>query len=221
MGVNVRPVTTPTSSPPPSEPAPPPAIDELVRAFREHVRRALDAPLPADPAALAVVDHYLSLARKESRAPILALLSAEAGAFFGELVRRNLGARWLGDGADPRRLRVLLTHRFCHFSPVDLATAAILGEDPPPDDPRLPPGPPLDLAFHLRKGDEPEEDEAGWVAARLAELRPVPADEYHGLTCRYETLELILQMLAARDAAASRPPRTWGVEDYLAALAGT
>src|SRR5690606_39766463 len=48
------------------------------------------------------------------------------GAWFGELIRREIGGTWIGDGVDPRRLRLLLEPQFVHFSPVDMASEAIL-----------------------------------------------------------------------------------------------
>jgi hypothetical protein len=230
-------------------------VGDLERRFKEAVQRSLRFDLDGSVTSLAVVDHYLAQAREETRAPILSLLAAGAGAYFGELVRRHIGGLWLGDGKDPRHLRLLLTPAFVYFSPADLALTAILGEEPDPDDPRAPDGVPLDPGFHLDAGarlphrkrppepepepadaeadpdDPPEEppdptrlphddgsDDATWIAARLAELAPVPEDQFYSLTARYETLELILEMLAARREAGGYEPYTYTVQDYLQAF---
>lgn len=226
-------------------------VSDLERRFREAVARSLRFELDGSVTSLAVVDHYLAQAREEQRAPILALLAAGAGAYFGELVRRELGGMWLGDGEDPRHLRLLLTPAFAYFSPVDVAFAAIVGDEPGPDDARAPAGIALDASIHLQtevrppphpvRAVDPEEpppdpldiletapapllpyddgsDDATWVAARLAELAPVPADQFYSLTTRYETLELILQLLASRRAAAGYEPYTYTVQDYLHAF---
>jgi hypothetical protein len=227
-------------------------VRDLEHNFRDSVERSLNFKLDGSVASLAVVDHYLAQARSETRAPILALLAASAGAYFGELVARHLGGLWLGDGREARHLRLLLTPNFAYFSPVDMAFTAILGAEPGPDDPRLPPGLPLDPAIHLRADaspppnprrgadldepppDPPEPVEAGaeplppphddgsddatWIGARLAELAPVPADEFYSLTTRYETLELILELLATRRAHAGYEPYTYTVQDYLHAF---
>lgn len=176
--------------------------------------------------ALAYADHYLGMLRDEDREPIVSLVAANAGAWFGELIRREIGATWIGDGKDPRRLRLLLEPNFIHFSPVDLAYAAILvGE--PDDDPRLPPGSPLDAAFHLRKparsededeSDEPDLSDQAWIAERLAEIPPLPEDQFYSLTGRYETLLLILELLASRHASLGREPTLYHLNDYIAAL---
>ncbi|HEY0134160.1 MAG TPA: hypothetical protein VGB85_08770 [Nannocystis sp.] len=241
------------SPPPPTDEARAKAVTRLVsdleQNFRDAVQRSLHFALDGSVTSLAIVDHYLEQARDEQRAPILALLAAGAGAYFGELVRRELGGLWIGDGSDPRHLRLLLTSEFAYFSPVDVAFAAIVGEDPDPDDPRTPPGVPLDISIHLRDTDQPPpnprrvddpedppadppetvtelpplpyddgSDDASWISARLAELAPVPADQFYSLTTRYETLELILQLLASRRALGGYEPYTYTVQDYLHAF---
>ncbi|HET6583143.1 MAG TPA: hypothetical protein VFG69_06845, partial [Nannocystaceae bacterium] len=185
---------------------------------------------------LAFVDHYLRSvrqgerkdARSETRAPILLLVAAEAGAWYGELVRREIGGQWIGDGRDPRSLRLLLRHQWLHFAPVDQALEAVLGPDGDDSD-RMPEGPPLDTAFHARTAagspardgagdgtphDATPPDDASWLAERLLELPPVAEDEYYSLTCRFETLQLVLELLAAKHAGEGRSPREYGLEDY-------
>ncbi len=219
-------------------------VCDLDRRFRESVHRALQFELDGSVASLAVVDHYLSLARDESRAPILGLLAAGAGAYFGELVRRHLGGLWLGDGSDPRKLRLLLTAEFVYFAPVDVALAAILGEEPDPEDPRSPDGVEFDAGLHLRtkvmplpnpRTDPPTEteppdadpspqpqddgsDDTTWISTHLEQLSPVPKDQFYSLTTRYETLELMLQLLASRRALAGYDPYTYTLDDYLQAF---
>lgn len=247
-----------TSTPPPGDEARATAVARIVsdleQGFRDAVQRSLHFALDGSITSLAIVDHYLEQARSETRAPILALLAAGAGAYFGELVKRHLGGLWIGDPADPRTLRLLLTSEFAYLSPADVAFAAIVGEEPDPDDPRAPAGLPLDTAIHLRSTDaappnprraaDPEDppadpesitsadppasaeaqpyddgsDDASWIAARLGELAPVPADQFYSLTTRFETLELILQLLATRRSLAGYEPYTYTVNDYLHAF---
>jgi len=237
-------------------------VADLERVFRTQVERTLGQPLDTGPIALAFVDHYLSLARHERRAPVLELLAAGAGAWFGELVRREVGGTWIGDGVAPRRLRLLLAPQCLHFSPADVALQAIVSEELDPSDERLPAGEPaFDPRFRVRAtaGDEasldddpptetellarwrdeaatagelpppwvrggegtpPVEDDARWLEARLAELPPVPEDQFHSLTGRYETLTLMLELLAAKQLSDGRAPRTWSLSDYMAVFAG-
>lgn len=198
-------------------------VEALVRGFEEQVRRALQVELDGSITSLAFVDHYLSLAREEDREPIVSLLAAGAGAYFGELVRREIGGAWVGDGENPRRLRLLLEPQFVHFSPVDQAYEAIAGQSLDTDEPRVGPGPAFDSGFGLepaRTDDEPREDDGEWLSERLAELPPVPEAEFHSLTCRFETLQLMLELLAAKHADEGVPPRRLGLPDYVAVLAG-
>jgi hypothetical protein len=199
-------------------------VEQLSAAFREQVERALGVALTDElgTTALAFVDHYLSLVRDETREPIVSLVAANAGAWFGELIRREVGGTWIGDGKDPRRLRLLLEPQFVHFSPVDMAYEAIFSAAAEPGDPRLPDGTTLDCAFHLRKqpvGDQEPADHA-WVADRLAEAPPVPEDQYYSLTGRWETLELILELLASRELERGGEPTRYHLNDYVAVLAG-
>ena len=46
----------------------------------------------------------------------------------------------------------------------------------------------------------------------------MPADQFYSLTTRYETLELILQLLASRRALGGYEPYTYTVQDYLHAF---
>ncbi|MFO7567146.1 MAG: hypothetical protein R6X02_31160 [Enhygromyxa sp.] len=201
-----------------------PLIEQLASAFREQVRRALGIELSDEvgTTALAFVDHYLGSLRDETREPIISLVAANAGAWFGELVRREIGGFWIGDGVDPRRLRLLLEPQFVHFSPVDMAYEAILSGSVEPGDPRVPQGATLDSAYHLRKRSpapfEHEPADHDWVLDRLAESPPVPEDQFYSLTGRFETLELILELLASREQARGREPTRYHLNDYVAAL---
>lgn len=208
-------------------------VTMLIGQFREQVQRALQTDLDGSTTSLAIVDHYLAMARDEEREPILSLLAAGAGAYYGELVRRTFGATWIGR-QEPRSLRLLLAPQLIHFSPVDQAFEAILGTSANPDDPRLPAGAPVDATFHLPTrpddaggeeggpvGSQPEDpdlDDASWLSARLAEVPPMPEDQFHSLTGRFETLQLMVEMLSARHASQGRPPRQLGMADYLEQL---
>ncbi len=195
-------------------------VFDLARRFSEQVRRALNFDLDGTPTSLAIVDHYLSTARNESRAAILSLLAAGAGAYFGELLRDHFGAFWIGDGNDPRRLRLLLAPQFVYLAPVDMAYQAVLGEPLAPDDPRQPTGVPLDSGFHLRQQSTGEEEsDHAFIHAQLEQLPPLPEDQFYSLTGRFETLELIVSRLAHRLHMQDYPPRLLTLDDYLQTLA--
>lgn len=202
-----------------------PLVEQLTAAFREQIRRALGVELPDElgATALAYVDHYLALLRDETREPIVSLVAANAGAWFGELIRREIGGMWIGDGVDPRRLRLLLEPAFVYFAPVDMAYEAILSSSAEPGDPRLPDDATLDSSYHLRKrplaGFEHEPADHDWVTERLAECPPMPEDQFFSLTGRFETLQLILELLANRELERGREPTHYHLNDYIAALA--
>jgi hypothetical protein len=211
-------------------------VDQLVAAFREQIRRSLHVELDESETSLAFVDHYLRMVTDEVdshpsgvevRMPIVALVAAGAGAYFGEVVRKEIGATWIGDGRDPRRLRLLLTHQFLYFSPIDQAIEAIAGRSLGEDDPRIPEGAPFDPSFTLSppRFDDDEsmgehEEDAAWLQERLSELAPVPEDEFVSLTCRFETLKLMLELLAAKHGSEGKLPRQYTVDDYLEAMNG-
>ena len=208
----------------------PAVVSQLVASFEDHVKRALDFDLDGSVTSLAWVDHYLQTLRGEDRVPILELVAAEAGAYFGEVVRTTLGGFWLGDGEDPRRLRMLLSHQLLHFSPVDQAYEVLIGEDADEGDLRLPSAPPLDPDF--RPNDRPPRapegapkltglralSDAEWLGEALSARPELDESAYFSLTGRLETLELLLELLAHRCADEGREPREYGVGDYVSLL---
>lgn len=207
-----------------SEPrAVPPTVHALCAGLGEQIQRALGVSLDKSVTSLAYVDHYLSLAREEDRPEILTLIASQAGAYFGEVIREHMGAFWLGDGQDPRRLRLFLTPQWCYLAPVDLSFEAIISDSLESDDPRHPPGDVIDSAFHLQT--RPPHDAAPsaksdeqFVQDRLEQSPPLPAQEYHSLTGRFETLGLILELLAAKRIADGHAPKELNLHDYLHSL---
>lgn len=214
---------TPPTPPDPTDPPPrtsgpdaaalDAAVGDLERHLRKQVLRALGVELDGSVTSLAFLDHYLTLARSETRAPILDLLAASAGAYFGELVRREFGGTWVGRADDPRSFRLLLGAQYLHFTPVPLALSAILGREPDDDD--------LDCALHLdiRGGTEPDGmSDAAWIEERLMAVPPVPEDQFYTLTTRFETIALIVELLAQRRAQSGSEPYTYTLDDYSHAL---
>jgi hypothetical protein len=214
------PSPTPASSSDSASRAAQQLVDDLVQSFREQIRRAVGVELDDTPTSLAFVDHYLRLAQSEDREAIVLLVGAGAGAYYGELIRREIGAIWIGDGEDPRRLRLLVTPQFLYCSPVDQALQAVVACA---EDQALRASLAIDDAFHVPEnaattdGGEPD---GAWLEARLSERPPVPEDEFHTLTCRFETLQLMLELLASKHAAEGRAPREYGIGDYLDVIAG-
>jgi hypothetical protein len=209
----------------------PALVRDLHASFAGHIKRALDFSVDDSETSLAWVDHYLHTLRGETRRPILEIVAAEAGAYFGEVIRKEIGARWVSDGSDPRRLRLLLEPQFLHFSPIDQAYEVLLGEEIVESDPRLPDGAPLDPDFHpndsLPSEPAPRAPESAplpdrqWLAEALKNRPQVTSQEYFSLTGRFETLRLLLELLAQKCASEGREPRKYELADYVSVLAGT
>jgi len=199
-------------------------VEDLRGGFATQLERALGVGLDNSVISLAYADHYLAQARAETREPILTLLAAGAGAYFGDLVCQTIGGTWLGDGKRATSLRVLLAPQMIYFSPFAIALDAIAGEAVAPGDPRAPADLPLDSAFLFAKppasgAEEAEQDDdTTWLSDVLANLAPVPENHFHSLTCRFETLELMLQLLAERQASRGCTPQTYTIADYVAAF---
>ncbi len=199
-------------------------VADLRRGFASQLEHALGVGLDNSVISLAYVDHYLAQARDETREPILTLLAAGAGAYFGDLVCRTIGGSWLGDGKRATSLRVLLRPQMIYFSPFAIALAAIAGETVGPGDPRAPADTPLDASFLFatppRSGSDESsaQDDTAWLGDMLTNLAPVPEDHFHSLTCRFETLELMLQLLAERQASRGCSPQTYTIADYVEAF---
>ena len=209
----------------------PALVSDLHTSFADHMRRALDFAVDDSETSLAWVDHYLQTLRGETRRPILEIVAAEAGAYFGEVVRKEIGARWIGDGNNPRRLRLLLEPQFLHFSPIDQAYEVLLGEDVIENDPRLPDTAPLDPGFHPNDSvpddaataahESAPASDAQWLAKALENRPQVTSQEYYSLTGKFETLRLLLELLAQKCASEGREPREYQLADYVSALADT
>jgi hypothetical protein len=197
------------------------SVQDLAGAFARQVASHLGVPIEhmTDASSLAYADHYLALLRDETREPILSLVSAQAGAWFGELVCREIGATWVGAG---RTMRLVLEPAFVHFCPADQALEAALAESPDEGDVRVPEGLVIDGAFQLRTTPSPgfsdEPSDAEWVSARLDERPPVPQDEFFSLTGRFETLRLVLELLAARGVERGEGPTRYHLNDYTAEI---
>src|SRR5690606_35117645 len=71
----------------------PPVVQEYAAQTVRYVLGALRVELGFDSDTLPLLDHYLRSVPDEQPAT-LALVVATAGAYFGEVVRRELGGRW-------------------------------------------------------------------------------------------------------------------------------
>ncbi|WP_434427414.1 hypothetical protein [Nannocystis pusilla] len=128
-------------------------------------------------------------------------------------MRREFGGTWVGRAGEPRGFRLLLGAAYLHFTPVALALSAILGREPDDED--------VDCGLHLdiRGGNEPDgASDAAFIEERLMAVPPVPEDQFYTLTTRFETIALIVDLLAQRRAQGGSEPHTYTLDDYSHAL---
>ena len=132
------------------------------------------------PETLSLVDQWLRDARKELavRPEIEPIVASAAGAYLGEVVRREYGGRWFVEG-DESGWRLYLSTVYCAFNPVGMAREALLlGEAE---------------GWHAHFELDPGEREG--VEARLAALPEVSDDEYYAPSTRYDVVNIVVEAL--------------------------
>lgn len=157
---------------------PPPRIREYADQTVEYVRRALGVTLEYDSNTLPLLDHYLRTVPADQPATVR-LVMITAGAYFGEVARRQLGGRWdlTGAEADWR----LFVPTGINFSPIGIVASAIAKADLEE----------MDTAF-----DAPPRMKIH-VEQALARMGEVTVDEFYSLCGRLDTLEHLHEVLVA------------------------
>ena len=151
---------------------------EWVGAAREYVRRATGLEIDGSVESLAYADHYLA-GVGEVDDPVLALLAAALGAYFGEVAIADLGGRWEVAG-EPAEWTVSLSATPVRFRPAALAAEAIRRRSTPGYDASI---------------DVPPELQAA-LSRALESAGPVEEEYYHSLTGRLETLSHVAALIA-------------------------
>lgn len=185
-------------------PAPEP-IDELVRACLQYVQRSLGTALDFTPETLPLLDHYLSEVREElSAKPELAQLTAHAaGAYFGEVLRRQMQGFWRMPSASLHDFQICSSVAFVSINPFGVAYDA-LHASTEHDGPRS----------NLRLAPE----DHGYISARLATVPEVPEEQFYLLTTRIEVIEITVEALRARLEEEGYSEIEYTPEDYEAEL---
>jgi hypothetical protein len=183
-----------------NEPAPE-AIADLVRACLEYVKRSLGTDLDFTPETLPLLDHYLIEVREElSAKPELAELTAHAaGAYFGEVLRRQMRGFWRMPSASLHDFQVCSSVAFVSINPFGVAYDALFGSADH-QGPRS----------NLRVAPE----DAGYVTARLATVPELPEDQFYLLTTRIEAIEITVEALRARLEEEGYSEMEYTLEDY-------
>lgn len=192
---------------------PPPAVSELAEACVRFVERAIGVRLDYTLETLPLLDHYLEGARDTLRetkkkkaqtdveAPTVSIIAQAAGAYFGEVVRRRHASWWRLD-ADPEEHRLEFHHVFLVVKPVTLMLDALTLD-------------PLGKAPAGLSGFDLDEEDRGAAAARLAELPPVPLEEYVSPSTRLEVLDIVVDAVRAYHMAEGVPVQELEPDDYL------
>jgi hypothetical protein len=184
---------------------PPEQIAELVRACLEYVRRALGTELDFTPETLPLLDHYLGDVRDELEArPELAELSAHAaGAYFGEVLRRQMRGFWRVPSSSLHDYQLCSSIAFVSINPFGVAYDALYGgteHGGPRSNLRLAP------------------EDLGYVTARLSTVPEVPEDQFYLLTTRIEVIEITMEALLAKLEQEGYSEMEYTPEDYDAEL---
>jgi hypothetical protein len=177
-----------------------PQVGDLAEACVRYVERAIGVKLDYEPETLSVLDHYLREARASAaeKPTTGALLAHAAGAYFGEVVRRRHASWWRVQGDDPAMWRLEFESVYLSFSPVQLVADALFRDAVPEATERL----------------ELEEEDQAEVAARLADLPQVDEDEFYAPTTRLEVIDIAVEAIRARRAAAGEGEAVLRPDDY-------
>jgi hypothetical protein len=134
---------------------------------------------------LPILDHYLLAARETlvDRPELRELVWRCAGAYFGETVRRRYNGFWFLPNADAHTWRLNQSRVMLSFNPVGVVAEAISGSNE---------GDGPDGSLRVANPDQEE------IAARLAQMPPLPEDEYYLLSTRLEVIDTVIEHLRIR-----------------------
>jgi len=183
----------------------PAQIREWAETCRGFVKEALGIELDFTPETLPLLDHYVRSKATPASEEVRQLLTPPLGAYFGEVVRRRLqteGVRWHAPGEDFERYRLEFEAFFLHFNPLGVASEVLLEDDAP------------GFGAHFQMLDETRPH----VEAALESRASVSAEDYYTFTMRYETLELVADVLLRfEEHQHAGQPRRFSREVYRAA----
>jgi hypothetical protein len=179
---------------------PPPEIGDLAESCVRFVRESLNLALDYTPDTLPILDHYLRERARGASDEVVDLLAPAAGAYFGEVVRRQMpGVRWYSPKDDYAAHRLEFDAFFLCFNPIAIAREVLKQEDAAE----------LGANFQVL-------DDARRLVTDALESNEVEPDDYYTFSVRYETLEQVADLLGGlEEKRAVR--RRFGPEVYRAA----
>jgi hypothetical protein len=162
----------------------PESVAELARACVRFVQAATGLALDFSPETLPLLDHYVATRRDEllQKPELIGLVARAAGAYFGEVARRQIRSFWHIGSDDPATWEIRAEPVYLAFSPVGVAYDAVTHGDEE--------GP----TAHLQLDDEDREA----VELRLAELPSADDEEFFAFSTRLEVLEIAVDAIKAR-----------------------
>jgi hypothetical protein len=178
---------------------PPPGVAELAAACVRFVASRYQATLDFTPDTLSLLDHWLREARVETNVgrDVIELVQSAAGAYLGEVIRREFGGQWFAEG-ELSGWRLYLSTVYCAFNPIGMAREAVL----------LEPAEGWHAHFELDPGERESVD------ARLAALPPTPDEEYYAPSTRFDVLSIVVDALRAGLRARGLDDVRFAPEDY-------
>jgi hypothetical protein len=162
---------------------PPGAVFELAERAVDFVRTTMGLVLDYTGDTLPVLDHYLRQV-PEDQPDTVRLIAACAGAYFGEVIRRQLGGAWEDTTGEPAGWQLLLPGPV-RLQPVGVAGQAIIERD---DDEAF------DGGFAVPEAAQAAVEEA------LTARGDVSEEEFYSLSGRLEVLMLVTDVAVASTA---------------------
>lgn len=190
------------SSLPESEPDAPQVVIDLADSCVRFVSRTLGIELDYTPDTLPILDHYLRGAHGVAQEEILGLVAPAAGAYFGEVVRRQLGpSRWHWESDEFSACRIEFERCFLSFNPIGIALEAVVQAETDGYGSNL----------SLLREDEQLVREA--LERTGGDVTP---EDYFRLAVRFEVIEQVVGLLVEKAAAQNELGRRFGPEVYAA-----
>jgi hypothetical protein len=192
-------------------------IQALAERCVAHVQQRFGLELDYTADTLSVLDHFVKTVIEEEgageflpagdqrRAHLVHLLAPTVGAYFGEVLRRELPCRWRIIGDDPAKWSLDFEFVILRVSPIGAAAEAIFGA--------------LVAGWGAELLAAPAFMEL--LAERLAVAPPVPEDDFFSLTTRFEVLQIseeFLRLTLIRTQGSQEPLPWLSPEDYEAVL---
>ena len=151
----------------------PDAVMDLTVACVTSVKNATGIELDLSQDTLPILDHYAELA-DAPRDEVVSLLGPMCGAYFGELIRREIGdGVWQIDPDDHAQWRMRFEGCSLTFNPIGVALEVLLGQDIP------------DWGAHLQTAA----DDRLRVKKALEVYGDVRDSDYYTFSVRYEAIE--------------------------------